>query len=349
MTSLQNSLTAATENLIPLNNLDEMFKPLADLHEREFSYLRLSVTEVCNYSCNYCLPDGYQCESKTQPLSVEEIKHLISVLAQKGIKKVRITGGEPSLRRDLSDIIRVIKNTPGIEQVALTTNGYKLEERITSWVKAGLDSINISVDSLDPEMFKLITGHNRLEKILAGLKKAQSLNMKSIKVNAVLLKEYNLNQFDQFINWIKHTSISLRFIELMETSENREYFHKNHVSGESIEKRLKDSGWVKKDRGPLAGPANEYAHPDYQGNMGLIMPYSKDFCASCNRLRVSSTGKLHLCLFGESGHDLRHLLNNNKQTALSKHVDQCLSKKTAQHDLAKNNTGSTRHLAMLGG
>ena len=135
----------------------------------------------------------------------------------------------------------------------------------------------------------------------------------------------------------------------METSENREYFHKNHVSGESIEKRLKDSGWVKKDRGPLAGPANEYAHPDYQGNMGLIMPYSKDFCASCNRLRVSSTGKLHLCLFGESGHHLPNLLNYNKQTGLCKHVDQRLSKKTAQHDLAKNNTGSTRHLAMLGG
>ena len=349
MTSLQNSLTASPENLIPLNNLDEMFKPLADLHEREFSYLRLSVTEVCNYSCNYCLPDGYQCESKTQPLSVEEIKHLISVLAQKGIKKVRITGGEPSLRRDLSDIIRVIKNTPGIEQVALTTNGYKLEERITSWVKAGLDSINISVDSLDPEMFKLITGHNRLEKILAGLKKAQSLNMKSIKVNAVLLKEYNLNQFDQFISWIKETPISLRFIELMETSDNREYFHKNHVSGESIEKRLKDSGWVKKDRGPLAGPANEYAHPDYQGNMGLIMPYSKDFCDSCNRLRVSSSGQLHLCLFGEQGLPLRHLCQHDDPKALQQQIIEYVKQKKVSHFLQQGETGATKHLAMIGG
>lgn len=349
MTSFQGKSIADSSNLIPINNLDEMFKPLTDHHDREFSYLRLSVTEVCNYRCNYCLPDGYQCETKNHPLSVDEIKQLMSVLAKKGIKKVRITGGEPSLRKDLSDIITVIKNTPGIEQVALTTNGYKLEERITDWVKAGLDSINVSVDSLNSEVFKHITGHNRLGQILAGLKKARSLNMTSIKVNAVLLKTYNLNQFDQFLNWIKHTPISLRFIELMETSDNRAYFHKNHVSGQSIEKRLQDSGWIKKDRGPLAGPANEYSHPDYQGDMGLIMPYSKDFCTSCNRLRVSASGKLHLCLFGESGHDLRHLLNKHQHTALSNRVDQCLSKKTAQHELAKNNTGSTRHLAMLGG
>lgn len=347
--SYNQNIEAIPSDLIPMSNLDTTFKPLIDQHDREFSYLRLSITEVCNYSCNYCLPDGYQCDSKTQPLTVDEIKNLIAVLAKKGIKKVRITGGEPSLRKDLSDIIRVVKSTPGIEQVALTTNGYKLEENIADWVDAGLDSINVSVDSLDPEIFKHITGHNRLSKILSGLKKAESLNMRSIKVNAVLLKEYNLDQFDQFVNWMKDTPYSLRFIELMETSDNRAYFHKNHVSGESIEERLQASGWTKRNRSQLAGPAKEYTHPDYQGSMGLIMPYSKDFCASCNRLRVSSTGKLHLCLFGESGYDLRDLLDNKRTAELSQHVDQCLSNKTPQHNLADNNTGSTRHLAMLGG
>jgi len=332
--------------LIPLVPLEESLPSLRDEHQRDFTYLRLSVTDVCNYRCNYCLPDGYQCKDKTQPLSVEEIQTFISVFAKKGIKKVRITGGEPSLRKDLPEIIRVIKQTEGIDTVALTTNGYKLEQRIESWVDAGLDSLNLSIDSLQPELFKTITGHDRLPEIMSGLKKALSLNLSSIKVNAVLLKTYNLNQFDDFLNWVKDTPISMRFIELMETSDNREYFHANHVKGTDIQARLENSGWIEKLRGPHAGPAKEYTHPDYQGSVGLIMPYSKDFCKSCNRLRVSALGKLHLCLFGEQGYDLRPYLD---QSGLSERLDSLLVNKTEAHDLAHNQTGATAHLAMLGG
>lgn len=342
-------IESVNTSLIPLVSLDThegTHTPLRDQHQRDFTYLRLSITDVCNYRCNYCLPDGYQCKDKTKPLSITEIKTLITTFAKKGIKKVRITGGEPSLRKDLPEIIRVIKETQGIETVALTTNGYKLQERVESWVEAGLDSLNLSIDSLQPELFKTITGHDRLAEIMSGLEKALSLNLSSIKVNAVLLKTYNLNQFDDFLNWIKVTPISMRFIELMETSDNREYFKANHVQGKDIQDRLEQSGWIEKLRGPHAGPAKEYTHPNYQGSVGLIMPYSKDFCKSCNRLRVSAFGKLHLCLFGEQGYDLRSHLNGND---LSEHLDHILLNKSEGHELAQHQTGATKHLAMLGG
>ncbi len=329
---------------------------LQDSYQREFSYLRLSVTDVCNFSCNYCLPDGYQCDSeqgKQKPLSLEEIKQLVSVFAQKGITKVRITGGEPSIRKDLVEIIRCVKNTQGIETVALTTNGYKLTENIQSWIEAGLDALNVSIDSLDPSVFQMITGHSRLQETLAGLDRALELGLKKVKVNAVLLKTYNLNEFERFLNWIKTTPISLRFIELMETSDNREYFHANHVKGEDIQARLEQSGWVQKIRSKNAGPAKEYEHSDFAGNIGLIMPYSKDFCKSCNRLRISSMGKLHLCLFGEGGEDLRPYLGSGQSEEqdelLSQQVDLGLQTKPEEHYLSDNNTGTTRHLAMLGG
>lgn len=324
---------------------------LHDAHGREFSYLRLSVTDVCNFRCNYCLPDGYECDKDAaqQPLTLSEIEQLVTLFAQKGIRKVRITGGEPSLRKDLPAIIKMVKNIAGIEKVALTTNGYKLTEKIQSYVDAGLDALNVSIDSLDPAVFHMITGHNRLKEIMAGLDKALALGLKTLKVNAVLLKSYNFNEFERFLNWIKDTPISLRFIELMETSDNREYFHANHVSGEEIQQRLEKSGWMQKIRAQNAGPAMEYQHADYQGSIGLIMPYSKDFCSTCNRLRISSLGKLHLCLFGEGGLDLRPYLAPGQEQLLSQVVDKGLQTKPETHYLQSNNTGTTRHLAMLGG
>ncbi|WP_396587346.1 GTP 3',8-cyclase MoaA [Bermanella sp. R86510] len=322
---------------------------LIDEYNREFSYLRLSITDVCNYRCNYCLPDGYESCSDEKELSLEEIKTLVTHFADMGIKKVRITGGEPGTRSDLPLIIKTVKSIPGIETVALTTNGYKLNKRINSWVEAGLDAINVSIDSLRPEMFNLITGHDRLDEILMGLNTAIKLGMTSVKVNAVLLKSYNLNQFDEFLKWIKDKPISLRFIELMETSDNTEFFEQNHVRGEDILERLKQNNWQEKTRNKHSGPAREFYHELYQGQIGLIMPYSPDFCNTCNRLRISARGKLHLCLFGETGYDLRPLLSPNKVHSLNDHIKDILKNKSVSHFLHMRQTGATKHLAMLGG
>ncbi|MDF1764183.1 MAG: radical SAM protein, partial [Oleibacter sp.] len=179
---------------------------LQDSHGRQFTYLRLSITDVCNFSCNYCLPDGYQCDSSAPaPLSVSEIQQLANAFAKLGTRKIRITGGEPAIRRDLVEIIRTVANTPGIEQVALTTNGYRLPEYISAWIDAGLTQLNVSIDSLDARQFHAITGHDRLQELLQGIALAQSLGFDNIKVNAVLMREHNHQQLDEFLAWIKTT------------------------------------------------------------------------------------------------------------------------------------------------
>ena len=322
---------------------------LQDSHGRRFSYLRLSVTDVCNFSCNYCLPDGYQCTDKTEPLTLDEIRQLATTFAKLGTRKIRITGGEPSVRRDLPDIIRVVANTPGIAEVAITTNGYRLSEFLPSWIDAGLTKLNVSIDSLDPRQFKAITGHDRLQDLLKGLELARELGFNNIKVNAVLMREHNADQLPQFLHWLRDTPISLRFIELMQTGENKEFFDANHVSGEDIKKQLLSQGWQPALLKPDDGPAQEFWHPDYAGRIGLIMPYSKDFCSTCNRLRISSVGKLHLCLFGEHGYDLRPLLSEQKSDQLEHEIRMSLSEKKATHFLHDGESGAISHFAMIGG
>jgi cyclic pyranopterin phosphate synthase len=321
---------------------------LEDKYGRRFHYLRLSITDVCNFSCDYCLPDGYACDTKRDFLSVEEIRVLVAGFAKLGTSKVRVTGGEPALRRDLAEIIGICAQTKGIEHVTMTTNGYKLESDIETWVAAGLSSINVSIDSLDPKMFAAITGHDKLDSILRGIDKALALGI-DVKVNAVLLKQYNQFELTQFFNWIKHTPVSMRLIELMQTGDNLNFFHKNHVSGMPIKEQLIKDGWTQKIRSKTAGPAQEFFHPDYLGRFGLIMPYSKDFCASCNRLRISATGKLHLCLFAEQGLDIRPSLAEQSSDKLVAQLTQLLSDKEATHWLQDGYTGATTHLAMLGG
>ncbi|WP_017443655.1 GTP 3',8-cyclase MoaA [Gayadomonas joobiniege] len=317
---------------------------------REFHYLRLSVTDVCNFKCSYCLPDGYQCETPRNFLTVPEIRRLVSAFGATGTSKVRITGGEPGLRKDLPEIIKTCANTSGIEQVALTTNGFNLEKNIQSWVEAGLTSLNVSIDSLKPEVFRRITGFDRLQSIFAGLAKAAELGLSQIKVNAVLMQTFNADELSSFLQWIKDKPYTLRFIELMETGDNKAFYQQNHVSGYAIKQHLLNNGWLPVLKAKNAGPAEEFYHPNYQGKIGLIMPYSPDFCKTCNRLRVSALGKLHLCLFGEQGYDLRQLLTSDQQQAeLQQYIQACLSDKKDSHFLHQGNTGITQHLAMIGG
>ncbi|REL25803.1 GTP 3',8-cyclase MoaA [Thalassotalea euphylliae] len=322
---------------------------LQDSFGRRFYYLRLSITDVCNFRCQYCLPDGYTCEHDRDFLTLAEIEKLAATFAQLGTEKIRITGGEPSLRKDLPDIIRRCKQTPGIKQVAITTNGFKLPEHLPAWLDAGLDAINISIDSLDPKQFQLITGHNKLATILTGIDQALAAPHLTVKVNTVLMRGFNGDHLAQFLAWVKDKPVSLRFIELMQTGDNATFFDQQHVSGDTIKQALLNQGWMPALKDKTAGPAQEFYHPEYAGKIGLIMPYSKDFCASCNRLRISSLGKLHLCLFAEQGHELRHLLANETATAIASEITALMADKKVSHFLQDRLTGATKHLAMLGG
>ncbi|NVJ61653.1 MAG: GTP 3',8-cyclase MoaA [Gammaproteobacteria bacterium] len=322
---------------------------LTDQYQRRFRYLRLSITDVCNFQCDYCLPNGYQKQTAEPELSQLEIQNIVKSFADLGTKKIRITGGEPVLRKDLPEIIELCKRTPGIENVALTTNGYRIQDHYPKWIEAGLDRLNVSIDSLSPDVFNAITGHDRLRQILNGLNDAYNGGLTDIKINTVLMKQFNANSIQAMIDWVKQTPFTLRFIELMQTGDNQEFFSNNHESGEPIVEKLVHQGWQLKDRGIAAGPAKEFSHPEYSGKVGLIMPYSKDFCSTCNRLRVSATGQLYLCLFGEQGIPLRPLTYNSDTTQLNNNLIEHLKLKKATHSLHEGKTGVTRHLSMIGG
>ncbi|EJV9413159.1 GTP 3',8-cyclase MoaA [Vibrio vulnificus] len=329
-----------------------MAQQFEDRFHRKFYYLRLSVTDVCNFKCTYCLPDGYQPSGQKNSsfLNLSEIRRVVKAFADCGTSKVRITGGEPSLRKDFTDIIHTVASTQGIKRVATTTNGYRMEKHIGEWKEAGLNQINVSVDSLDPRMFHQITGENKFHQVMSGIDRAFEVGFEQVKVNVVLMKDLNHNELPAFLHWIKHRSIQLRFIELMQTGEMDTLFQQHHVSGVAIRNHLIANGWLLKVKAANDGPAQVFVHPDYQGEIGLIMPYEKDFCASCNRLRVSAKGKLHLCLFGDRGVELRDLLQQDDQESdLIARIQSELQTKSVSHFLNEGQTGMTPHLASIGG
>lgn len=324
---------------------------LKDSFGRSFPYLRLSITDICNFRCNYCLPNGYQaCNNAPSFISLDEIKRIIDAFADMGTQKIRITGGEPTVRKDFTKIANLISSHPAISKTAFTTNGYRLQKNAKRWRDAGLSHINISLDSLNAERFHAITGHNRFDEVLRGVDSAIEAGFEKVKINVVLLKNVNDNEFNDYLAWAKTSPISIRFIELMQTGDNLQYFQKYHLSTQSIKQQLLEGGWTLKTKQLSSGPAQEYIHQEYQGSIGIIAPYSKKFCKGCNRLRVTSTGDLRLCLFGNQGISLRHLLQEDEQKPLLKQLiaDQ-LTFKCSSHFLELGDTGITPHLASIGG
>ena len=334
---------------IPIKNVGNV--GLVDAFQRAYYYLRLSITDQCNFRCNYCLPDGYQPEAnKPSFLTLSEIVRVAEAFAAMGTEKIRLTGGEPTLRKDFITIAENVANVSGIRQLALTTNGYRMAKDVDAWQRAGITSINVSVDSLDPKMFHQITGINKFDEVMRGIERAFEIGYKKVKVNSVLMKNLNDHEFNQFLAWVKNRPIQMRFIELMQTGEIDSFFHHHHLSGEILVKKLLEQGWQLQQKAITDGPAKVFKHPDYMGEIGLIMPYEKNFCASCNRLRVSAKGKLHLCLFGEEGIELRDLLrSDDQQSILQARIFSALQGKREHHYLHQGDTGIRQHLASIGG
>ncbi|MBS0254633.1 MAG: GTP 3',8-cyclase MoaA [Proteobacteria bacterium] len=324
---------------------------LIDGHGRRFEYLRLSLTDRCNFRCSYCLPQGYRKQAAAPAdLAPDEISRLIRAFAALGLWKVRLTGGEPSLRLELLEIAKLVATTPGIGQLAMTTNGYRLAARAADYAEAGINALNVSVDSLDPRRFAAITGHNRLAEVLAGVAAARAAGIASIKLNSVLMRGINDGELDRFMAFVAEHDLSLRFIEVMRTNDNAAFFARHHLAGADISERLVALGWARLPREIGAGPAIEYANPAGPGRIGIIAPYARDFCAACNRLRVSAQGMLHLCLFGDAGVNLRDLLqHDHQQDDLIARITMLTAGKAAAHRLHQGNSGGTAHLASIGG
>ena len=323
---------------------------LTDQFGRTFPYLRLSLTEACNFRCSYCLPNGWRADGKSGWLGIDEIGRLLRGFSAVGLRKLRLTGGEPSLRKDLTDIIRCASATPGLAKLAMTTNGCLLAQKVDAWRETGLTALNISLDSLRADRFAAITGFEHHAKLLTAIDHSLSLGFDAVKLNAVLLGGLNDDEMPDWLNYLRNRAITLRFIELMRTGDNADYFARHHRSTEALLDSLLEQGWQELPKAADAGPARELRHPDYRGRIGIIAPYSKDFCRSCNRLRVTARGDLRLCLFGEFGIALRPLLQGDDQLPdLVARLSGQLALKQAGHRLQQGETGLTRHLASIGG
>ena len=327
---------------------------LIDSFGRTFPYIRLSITDVCNFKCGYCLPNGYQIDKSDNRkfLHLDEITRLAKVFSKLGVNKIRLTGGEPTVRNDFFEIIKILKHEAGIKKVVITTNGYHLDKKAKMLVDSGINGINISIDSLDRNTFKNVTGHDRLPEILKGINILQDLNFENIKINAVLLNGINASEkdFETWGEFIKKNKVDFRYIELMQTGDNLDYFKKYHVSSKIFKDYLNKNNWIYQTLGKDAGPSLNYINPEYKGKFGIIAPYSKDFCRSCNRLRITSRGDLRLCLFGNTGISIRHLLQKDDQIEeLQDLIMGQMKFKKESHHLELGETGLTKNLSTTGG
>lgn len=319
---------------------------------RRLSYLRLSVTDACNFRCAYCLPGGWRrAAGEDPPLSVAEIRRLVVALAALGVAKVRLTGGEPTLRPDLVEIAAAVAATPGVARVALTTNGHDLERSAAGLRRAGVSALNLSVDSLDRARFAAVTGRDALPAVLRGVDAALAAGFERVKVNAVLLRSVNDGELDAFVEWTREKPIAVRFIELMPCGADPAWYARHHLAAARVEEALAARGWTPRAREAHDGPARELVHPGHAGSVGVVAPHGRDFCASCNRLRVTSRGALRSCLFGEREDlPLRALLQDDGQRdALVRAVALAVRAKPPAHRLAEGERGRTRGLAAVGG
>ena len=277
---------------------------MLDKLNRKIDYLRISVIDRCNLRCVYCMPEeGLESIPHEEILTYEEILRICETVSQLGIKKIKITGGEPLVRKDIVNLIRDIKNLDKIEQVTLTTNGILLYDMLDDLYDAGIDAINISLDTLKEDNFKQITRRDGLEKVLMAIDKAYNLGIR-VKINCLAIRDFNINELADIANFAKDREIDVRFIELMPIGFGKKYTQIDNDEILSIlESNFGTFEPVTEKRGN--GPAKYYKNKDMKGCIGFISAISHEFCESCNRIRLTSNGFLKLCLHYNKGIDLK--------------------------------------------
>lgn len=277
---------------------------MLDKLNRKIDYLRISVIDRCNLRCVYCMPEeGVESIPHEEILTYDEILRICETVSQLGIKKIKITGGEPLVRKEIVNLIRDIKNLDKIEQVTLTTNGILLYDMLDDLYDAGIDAINISLDTLKEDNFKQITRRDGLEKVLMAIDKAYNLGIR-VKINCLAIRDFNINELADIANFAKDREIDVRFIELMPIGFGKKYTQIDNDEILSIlESNFGTFEPVTEKRGN--GPAKYYKNKDMKGCIGFISAISHEFCESCNRIRLTSNGFLKLCLHYNKGIDLK--------------------------------------------
>jgi cyclic pyranopterin phosphate synthase len=289
--------------------------PMHDGFGRRIEYLRISVTDKCNLRCVYCMPvEGLPWLKREELLSYEEIAEVVRVMAGMGLRKVRITGGEPLVRRDLAALVRMLRAVDGIADIAVSTNAVLLEEQAGELRKAGVDRLNVSLDSLRPDRIDAIARRpGSAAAILRGLDAAERVGFAPIKVNCVVMRGRNDDEVEDFAAVTRERPWHVRFIEVMPTGDNLGVSRDEYVSSDEVLARVRTIGALEPVAGPPGnGPARYWAFPGAAGTVGVITPMSHNYCGSCNRMRLTADGQLRPCLFGSIQTDLRDALRRGE-------------------------------------
>ena len=309
-------------------------KKLKDQFNRKIDYLRISVTDRCNSRCQYCMPaSGVDFKPHKEILSFEEIYNIAKVFVDLGVKKIRLTGGEPLVRKDIVKLVKKLSSIEGLEQITMTTNGLLLKKYAKELKAAGLTRVNVSIDSLDDKKYDRMTRGSSLKKVFAGIEAAKAVNLLPIKLNVVLIKGFNDNEMKDFVEITKDEAIDVRFIELMPLGHNLKWATEKFVSNMKVLEEIPELEKVKKK--DQSSPADYYQIEGYRGRVGLINPISCKFCETCNRVRLTSTGHLKLCLHSDTEYDLKGIVNDYEK--LKGTIESIVKKKPAAHHLDEKN------------
>lgn len=333
-----------------------MRKPLIDPFNRTIEYVRVSVTDLCNYRCGYCMPeqgvhpDGHHAEY----LSYEELARIIKAFVKLGVSKIRLTGGEPLVRKRLYELVEMIQPYDGLEDIALSTNAHHLGREAEALVKAGVNRCNISIDSLRSKRFKNITRGGDLEKVLAGVDKALEVGMKPVKFNMVVMRGTNDDEIEAMVDYGIEKGVEVRFIETMPIGPAGVSMMDQHYAADKILKRVKKH--VGADLIPStdrsdAGPARNFKIAGTDARIGVISAVSQHFCESCNRVRLTARGVLALCLGQEDSVDLRTPLRDGvSDEELEQLIIDAIAKKPERHFFNENvHNIEFRQMVQLGG
>lgn len=306
---------------------------LTDTFGRYHSYLRISLTERCNLRCQYCMPeDGVTLTPKQHLLTTDEILYLADLFVREGVTKIRLTGGEPTVRKDIVDIVGSLKKINGLDTVAMTTNGLILTRLLVPLQRAGLDIINVSLDTLRADRYEVVTRRRGWERIMAGIDLALQLEYTPVKVNCVVMRDFNDDEICDFVEFTKDRDVDIRFIEYMPFSGNK-WNDKKMVSFQEMLDKIR-SKWP--DFKALPNEPNDtskaYHVPGFKGKVGFITSMSEHFCGSCNRLRLTADGNLKVCLFGNAEISLRDAIRNKcSESDLLAMIGAAVKRKKKQH------------------
>lgn len=324
-------------------------KFLADRFGRRIEYLRLSVTDRCDLRCAYCMPGDFSdYEEPGHWLSFDEIERLVTLFARFGLRRIRLTGGEPLMRNGLASLARRIKAIPGIDDLSLSTNGTQLRKHGQALRDAGVDRLNVSLDTLQPIRFAEITHRDALADVLAGLATAREIGFAPIKINMVWLAGINDDELEAMVDFCRRGQFILRLIETMPIGETGR--QSRYASLQPLIASLKKRFGLIDGLIPGGGPARYLVSPDREFSLGFITPMSQHFCATCNRVRMTVDGMLHLCLGQEDRLDLRSLLRSGKSDEiLLAAIQAAVDRKPERHEFSERPEKIIRIMSSTGG